>query len=123
MAFFGQTRLADFYTYLKDNQIPVDGVGITADAPAGITIQFQVAATAEQIAWAENAKQEFDWRKMRLRLEEDLYNNFSGLTTSERANLQARAFAIVARTNPEAMAKALLASGIALPLKEVDPNP
>ena len=121
--YYGSTRLVDFDDYLRANSIPINGVSQTADAPEGVAIDFQEAATVEQISWANNAKTAFDWRKRRLRSLADLYANFSGLTTAERANLQARGFAIVAQTNPSLMAQMLLAAGIDLPLTEVDPNP
>ena len=123
MTAIGEGRETSFFTYLQNNNIPVTGYVNNDNTVEHLTIQYAPSATAEQIAWSENAKGTFDWRKQRVRTEADLYANFSGLTIQERAALQARAFSIVARTNPDAMERALIASGITLPLTEVDPNP
>lgn len=123
MTAIGEGRDGDFLDYLKNNNIPATGYSNADNTVENLTISYGAEATAEQITWAENAKSTFDWRKQRVRSLADLYANFSGLTTTERAALQARAFSIVARTQPNLMAQALIAAGITLPLTEVDPNP
>jgi hypothetical protein len=117
---FGEFRVVAFSEYLTLNNIPFSGLSQNGDAPEGITINFEPEATVEQIAWAENAKAEYDWRKRKLRSQADLTLNFNGLSQGEKATLQANAFAIVARTNPTQMKEVLALAGIDLPLDEVD---
>lgn len=119
---FGSTRIAAFDAYLRDNAIPIDGLSSNGDAPAGITIQFKPEATAEQIAWAENAKATFDWRRRRALSRNTIVTAFSNLTTAQQNAVIRHVCAYIARQNPSEVASLAAVVGISLPVDEVDPT-
>lgn len=119
---FGSSRVSAFDAYLRTNSIPIDGISQNGAAPAGITIQFQVAATPEQIAWAENARDTFDWRRRRPLNRNTIVTALANLTTGQQNSVIRHIAAYIARQNPDEVAALAAVVGIALPVDEVDPT-
>lgn len=120
---FGQTRVAPFFEYLKANAIPVVGIApLVSDAPAGVTIQLDPAATAEQIAWANNARDTFDWRRRRSLSRNDIVTALQNLTTQQQNSVLRHVVCYLLRQNPQEAANVMAVIGTSLPVDEVDPT-
>lgn len=115
-------RPADFEAYLRANGIPIGGLSVSGTVfPAGITIQFMPEATAEQIAWANDAKANFDWRERRLLTRNQIVTGLQGLTNAQQNALIRHMIAAFIREHKAECNDALAVAGIALPIDEVAP--
>lgn len=119
---FGSTRVAAFESLLRNNSIPISGIGVSGDAPAGITINFLPAATAEQIAWANDQKASFDWRRRRAIARNTIVTTLAGLTANQQNAILRHVCAYIARQNPDEVANLAAVVGVSLPVDEVDPT-
>lgn len=115
-------RVADFDAYLRRNSIPLVGVINTNNTPEGLTLQFDASATAEQIAWANNAKETYDWRPRRLLDPETIASNFNGLTQAQKDSLLNHLVGITAQQAKSLLEDAIAVVGAPLPIDEVDPT-
>lgn len=117
------TRLNAFDRYLRQNAIPIDGLSLSAP-PAGpetVTIQYQASATVEQVAWAEAAKQSFDWRPRRFLSDATIASVFNGLTNAQQNAVLRRLFARFLQQNEEWLLQVLADHGVSIPYDEVVP--
>lgn len=121
-SYFGTSRISAFDAYLTDNAVPINGVGISADAPAGVSIDFKPEATAEQIAWATNARDTFDWRRRRPLSRNTIVTALANLTTAQQNAILRHIAAFIGRQNPSEVASLAAVVGISLPVDEVDPT-
>lgn len=119
---YGETRISDFDQFLQANSIPFSGISQSGDAPAGVTIHFLPAATAEQISWANEQKDEFDWRRRRAIARNTIVTALAALTTQQQNAILRHAVAYLMRQNPPEMANIAAVVGLALPVDEVDPT-
>ena len=118
------SRIADFDQYLRLNAIPIDGISqMSGSPPESITIQFRPEATQEQIAWAEQAKELFDWRPRRLLDRAIVETNLRGLSLQQLAAIRGHMLAADLLAKKSLADRVLSELGISLPLDEVDPNP
>lgn len=116
------TRLQAFDRYLRQNAIPIDGLsGSQPYGPETVTIQFKAEATAEQIAWAEAAKQSFDWRPRRFLTPAQIASVFAGLTTAQQNAVLRRVFALLVSQNEDWVLQVMADHGVAIPYDEVVP--
>lgn len=117
------TRLAAFDRYLRANAIPITGLQLSAP-PAGpdtVTIDFAAGATAEQIAWAEQAKQSFDWRPRRFLTAAQIASVFAGLTAGQQNAILRRVFALIVMQNEDWVLEVARDHGVSIPYDEVVP--
>lgn len=119
---FGDTRVPDFDQYLKNNAIPISGVSQSGAAPAGITINFLPEATAEQITWANAARDSFDWRRRRAIGRNAIVTALANLTAGQQNAILRHAVAFLMRQNAPEMINIADTLGVALPVDEVDPT-
>lgn len=117
-------RLDDFDQHLKANNIPFSGLSDSGGVrPESITINFLPEATAEQIAWAQNAKEIYDWRERRLLSRSQIVTAWQGLTDQQRNAVMRHLLAIIIRQNRSEVIQSLATVGVDLPIDEVDPDP
>lgn len=123
----GNPRVTDFAAYLTLNNIPISSVGDdnngTDPYPQGVTINYLPAATSEQIAWAEDAKVSFDWRKRRMLTRAQIAGLTAGLTANQQNTILRHMVSQFIRDNKAAALAAIADLGVTLPIDEVDPNP
>lgn len=116
-------RLQDFNDYLLQNSIPISGLSDAGPPyPAGVTINFLPTATAEQIAWANDAKAAFDWRERRMLTMNQIFTGLSSLTTQQQNTILRYMVGQFIREHKAEALAALTTAGIVLPIDEVDPN-
>jgi hypothetical protein len=116
------SRFQAFDTYLRSNGIPIDGLsGDTPYGPTTVTIQYQASATQQQIDWAEQAKQTFDWRPRRFLSDAVIASAYAGLTTQQQNALLRRLVALLIRQNESAVLQIFSDLGQSLPYDEVAP--
>lgn len=117
-----QPRISVFSNYLLANGIPVEGLaGSEPYGPTTVTINYRETATAEQIAWAEQAKQTFDWRPRRFLSDAVIASAYNGLTAQQKNALLNRLVALLIRTNESAVLQMFADLGQSLPYDEVSP--
>ena len=117
-----QNRLQAFDAYLRQNSIPIDGLsGNQPYGPETVTIQFQASATAEQITWAENAKQTFDWRPRRFLTDANIASVFAGLTSAQQNAILRRLLARFVVQNETWVREVMADHGVSIPYDEVVP--
>lgn len=117
------SRLLVFDTYLRANAIPIDGLSGSAPyGPTTVDIQFRPEATAEQIAWANQAKETFDWRPRRFLSDATIASAYAGLTSLQRAAILNRFVGLLVRQNEAAVVEMFADLGVSLPYDEVVPN-
>ncbi len=117
-------RLQDFDAYLRQNAIPISGLSDSGGArPAAITIQFLPEATAEQIAWAEDSKTNYDWRERRMLTRNQIVSGIQTLTAAQQNTIIRHMIASFIREHKSEVLDALAVAGILLVVDEVDPNP
>lgn len=117
------SRFQDFDALLRSNGIPFVGLQDTGGArPGAITIDFSPSATAEQIAWANNAKETFDWRERRSRTRQDVVLSLQSLTTAQQTAYRNHAIVAWSLANPQIANAILNQIGVPLPIDEVDPT-
>lgn len=116
-------RIADFENYLLANNIPFTGSSWSEPISAAtVTINFAPEATQEQIDWANNAKETFDWRPRRLLTRAQIVQHWQGLTTAQQNGLMRHLLAMLIRQNRNEVLEALSQTGVPLPVDEVDPT-
>jgi ABC-type taurine transport system substrate-binding protein len=94
--------------------------GVSKNATT-VDIQYQASATAEQIAWAEQAKQTFDWRPRRFLSDSTIASAYAGLTTQQQNAILRRLVALLIRNNESAVLQIFSDLGQSLPYDEVAP--
>jgi hypothetical protein len=119
---FGQFRVGAFDALLRSAGVPIDGISLQADAPAGVVIQFKETATPEQIAWAENAKATFDWRRRKPLTRNQIQAALANLTTGQQNAILRHAVCFLLRQNTSEAADIANVLGLALPVDEADPT-
>ena len=120
---FGSSRVEAFEALLTANAIPFTGTSVSGDAPAGIIINFAPSATAEQIAWANDQKDNvFDWRRRRPLARNTIVTTIAGLTTAQQNTIVRHIAAFIARQNPDECANIAAVLGVSFPVDEVDPT-
>lgn len=116
------TRLSVFETYLTNNSIPIDGLSaIQPHGPDTVTIHYQVSATVEQIAWAEQAKQTFDWRPRRFLNKQVIASTYAGLTAQQKTAVLNRLIALLIVNNEAEVLQMFSDLGASFPYDEVAP--
>lgn len=117
-----QSRFDAFDNYLRSNGIPIDGLsGSQPYGPETVTINFLPSATAEQILWANDAKQTFDWRPRRFLTEQVIASTLAGLTVNQRNAILLR-LAARAIVNDEPWVRQVMQDHqVAIPYDEVAP--
>lgn len=116
------SRLNAFDQYLRQNGIPIDGLSAsTPYGPDTVEIQYSPSATAEQIAWAESAKQLFDWRPRRFLSEGTIASTFAGLTTAQQNAVLRRLLARFIVLNEDWVRQVMADQGVSIPYDEVVP--
>ncbi len=118
----GNPRLSDFDAYLRANNIPIDGVSESGNAPPGdVTIQFQTSATQQQKDWAAQALGLFDWRP-RVPLDAaTIAANFAGLTQQQKDAIVSRMIASHFGAPDASPVDIVTDLGISLPYDKVSP--
>lgn len=122
----GNPRIGDFQAYLTLNNIPITGVSDnnngTDPYPQGVTINYLPAATAEQIAWAEDAREEFDWRRRRMLTRAQIAGHIAGLTANQQNTILRHMVSQFIRDNKASALAAIAELGANLPIDELDPT-
>lgn len=118
-----QSRTSAFDAYLRANAIPIDGLSVSSNppGPTTVTIQFQASATAEQIAWANDALASFDWRPRRFLAESVIASTIAGLTTAQQNAVYRRLAALFIMQNEAWVRQVMADQGISIPYDEVAP--
>lgn len=117
------TRVQAFEAYLSANAIPINGLGWSnPPGPSTVTIDFRPEATAEQVAWAEQAKEMFDWRPRQFLSDATIASAYAGLTSQQRTAILNRFVGLLVRQNEAAVVAMFAELGVSLPYDEVVPN-
>ena len=116
------SRFAAFDQYLRDNAIPINGLsGSQPYGPATVTIDFKPEATAEQIVWANAAKDAWDWRTRRDLARSVVATNIAGLTSQQQNALMRHCIAKFILEHQDEVTRILAEHGFAVPFDEVAP--
>ncbi len=121
MAF--QDRITDFSNYLTANAIPFSGIQNSNGTPEGLTIDFLPAATAEQIAWANDALAAYDWRNRRMLARNTIVNTLASLTAAQQNAIVRHIVAAYIREHKAEALDLLATLQQNVPIDEVVPNP
>ena len=122
MAVIGSGRLQDFDAHLRQNGIPFDGLSNADNTSENLVIQYKAEATPEQIAWAEDAKATFDWRKRRMIARNTIVNTLANLTAARQNAILRHIAAAFIRANKAEALDLLATLQETIPIDEVDPT-
>jgi hypothetical protein len=118
----GSSRLPAFDAHLKGAGIPISGLSQSGPAPAGVTIGYLPEATAEQVAFAENEKATFDWRRRRPLSRNTIATAVAALTAQQQNAILRHVVCMILRERINDGANISAVLGVAVPLDEVDPD-
>ena len=116
-------RLTVLDQTLKAAGIPISGLSNAGPPyPAGVTIDYLPAATAEQRAAGEQVRETFDYRPRRSLSRGAIVTQIAALTTAQQTQLLRHLLAFLLRTNDGEAGDILAASNLPIAVDEIDPG-
>ena len=108
---------------LRAAGIPIEGITNAGPPyPAGVTINYAPAATAEQRTAGEQIRETFDYRPRRSLSRANIVQQIASLTTAQQNQLLRHLLAFLLRSNDGEATDILTGSNLPVAVDEVDPT-